>query len=717
MNPSKTKEPPDKSNIGPYKYQSIKMPLQKILKKGKEKITMDIINDAVIRTNHITTKAYLLLRLWVLDKYHQDVHIPEITEDTIKMAIKSIIKKSTGPPPKKEKLVLFNEFKQLHDWPLENGKYLATIMNYYSTTILTAIENNIKMHFMDYVKRFVNSYFKTIHKDQMTDSVFKKQLYKELLSVKNDIINNTLTCDDKYHPWLTEHRHHIIPKDYDTSYYYDLKVNPQRYLKHMIYMNLQLEENEAKLFQFFPLQTQIIPRHIEIDTMAIVDLFIRTGRQQYNDHLTDHQKELWKSHFNIKPHLRLRKRRHNRKDRQKRKEQNMHPYRFDYAIITDGYSVSLRFLHTDFTEHKRQQLQLASQGRKRLKGLTSEQKEHQRQEKLVKQKRIQADTKQKRLLENQRQKDLGIKDIKPEPKHDFLYIDEVPQVDLQGKHVFIDPGKRTLLTMMDDNGKFCSYTNRQRISSTKRLKYQSLLKNYKDKLGMTTKENTLSEFNSKTCRLDAFKNYITQKVKVNTDLYSQYEHTKFRQYRLYSYINTQRTEDNMLNLIANQFGKDVKIIMGDWSVGKQMRNFISTPNLTIKRKLKTRFPVYNLDEFRTSCLHYKTEGFCKNLYLPDHNNVIRKQHSILTYQMENQRKGCLNRDKNGCKNMQKIFNSYMETGLRPEKYRRDYKFQENIPTIPVVGLSNGIMPQVGALQAPLGRKIKVIIKLKVNKIH
>ncbi len=40
--------------------------------------------------------------------------------------------------------------------------------------------------------------------------------------------------------------------------------------------------------------------------------------------------------------------------------------------------------------------------------------------------------------------------------------------------------------------------------------------------------------------------------------------------------------------------------------------------------------------------------------------------------MENNRKGCINRDKNGCKNIQKVFKSYMETGERPEKYRREY---------------------------------------------
>ena len=124
-----------------------------------------------------------------------------------------------------------------------------------------------------------------------------------------------------------------------------------------------------------------------------------------------------------------------------------------------------------------------------------------------------------------------------------------------------------------------------------------------------------------------------------------------------------------------QYSKEHKIIIGDWSIGKQMRNFISTPNLSLKRKLKEHFQLYNIDEFRTSCLSYKTEEVCKNLYLPDKKKKERKIHSILTYKMENTRMGCINRDKNGCFNIQKIFNSYIETGERPEKYRREYKIQ------------------------------------------
>ena len=108
----------------------------------------------------------------------------------------------------------------------------------------------------------------------------------------------------------------------------------------------------------------------------------------------------------------------------------------------------------------------------------------------------------------------------------------------------------------------------------------------------------------------------------------------------------------MINKIAKKYNKDHIIIIENWSIGKQLRNFISTPNLNLKRKLQEIFKVYNIDEFRTSCLSYKTEEHCENLYLKfkkDPKQKEQKIHSILTYQMENNRKGCINCDKNGCK--------------------------------------------------------------------
>lgn len=57
---------------------------------------------------------------------------------------------------------------------------------------------------------------------------------------------------------------------------------------------------------------------------------------------------------------------------------------------------------------------------------------------------------------------------------------------------------------------------------------------------------------------------------------------------------------------------------------------------------------------------------------------MRKIHSILTYQTENNRKGCINRDKNAVCNMIKLTNHFLQTGERLEKYRREIKIEKII---------------------------------------
>jgi hypothetical protein len=617
----------------PDKYRCIKVPLHSILHKDDNAINIfNTIQDAVYRTNYITTKTSLLLRLWCLNKYHQNIYIPIIDENTIKMCMKSLLLPSSGPKPKNNNLLLFNEFKSLHNFDLENGKNLSSILDYYAITILTSIENNIKLHFFDYVNRFINSYFKHINKNNLNDKEFKKQLFKELHTVKSDILNGTLKSDEKYHNWLKEYRYKIVPQEYDKSYHYDVKCHPQKYIRYMIFMNCELEKIGGKMYQFFPLQSSITPNHIQIDTKAVIELLVDKDKKKYIDNVLLYKEILWDKHFTINPKI---------KD-----------YQFDNTIITDGYATALRFIHKDYVEGELLKKEKMKQSRQNAKNKDT----------------IKTNKSATKINDNVIHS--------KEEIIDFPYIDEVDKNELEGKHIFIDPGKRKLFTMMDDNGKFFSYTNKQRVSETKRLVYQNKLKKYKDHLGITEKENELSSYNSKSCNLDDYKAFIDKKISINKDLYILYQHKNFRQYKWYAFINKKRTEDNMLNKIEKAYSKDIIIIIGDWCIEKQMKNFISTPNIGLKRKLKERFKVYNIDEYRTSCLNYKTEEPCNNLYLPDKKNKTRKIHSILTYKMENNRLGCINRDKNGCKNIQKIFEYYIKNNERPENYRRGQTIQK-----------------------------------------
>ena len=651
------KQPPDK-------YKCLKLRLHKLLDNNtiyNNKNVFTTIEDAIKRTNNIVIKSYMLLRLWILKKYETDIVIPIITKDTIKMAFKSVIDNSKrGKRASGDNLKLVNEMKEIFTNDItdkfENGTKLSTILNYYSITMITSIENNIKNNFINYVNRYINSYFINKYENEIKVKDFKKQLFKDLNILKKDLYENTSNSTDFYKQWLLDNRNKIVPI-YDSindNIYKLLKNKPQLCFKNMIYMNIELEKINKKQFQFFPLQSNTILRNIQIDTSALLELFEDKVSEAYKN-IEIQKAIIWTKIFKL--------------------NQSIKKYVFDYTIITDGFSTALRFLNQDYSEDvkdkKNKMKQSKSIVNNKLKGLNKEDKIKIKE--LIKEEKEQISKKKK----EDKKKTTVNKDktkINSNNKTEFSYIDDVNKDELQGQHIFIDPGKRSLLTMMDDNNKFISYTNKEHMERTKRLKYSKKLNTYKSDLGITENENTLSDFNSKSCIVEDFKKYINQKLEVNNKVVNLYNDNKFRQYKWYSFINKKRAEDNLLNKIEKEYSKDHIIIIGDWSIGKQMSNFISTPNLSLKRKLKERFKIFNIDEYRTSCLNYKTEKRCENLILPSPvTGKNYKMHSILTYKMENNRLGCINRDKNGCYNIKKLFYSYMNSGVIPEAYRRGFK--------------------------------------------
>ena len=123
--------------------------------------------------------------------------------------------------------------------------------------------------------------------------------------------------------------------------------------------------------------------------------------------------------------------------------------------------------------------------------------------------------------------------------------------------------------------------------------------------------------------------YIQKKNEINESLFERYSDMKYRQYKFYGYINRTRAFDKMLNEIESAYGKDSILIYGDWSISKQMRNFISTPNIGMKRKIMKRFETYDIDEYRTSKLYHRTQTITENLsYVSKKNNKTYELHSV-----------------------------------------------------------------------------------------
>ena len=100
-----------------------------------------------------------------------------------------------------------------------------------------------------------------ITEDKATLFQFKKNLME--LNETNEMFNQ----------WKETQLSNILPTEIKKSIHYDVKVRPFEYLKGMMYMNSILEKQETKLFQPLPLRSNIIPKHIIIDTASLINLF------------------------------------------------------------------------------------------------------------------------------------------------------------------------------------------------------------------------------------------------------------------------------------------------------------------------------------------------------------------------------------------------------------------------------------------------------------
>ena len=213
--------------------------------------------------------------------------------------------------------------------------------------------NNIKLNFFKYIHQYINQYFlfddpnmlpieqykkltdieKRAH-NKLKKNISKqnKELKKELIYVKMDIITGSNNCDEKYHEWINEHKEIILPQLIDKfrSHEDQLKINPEMYLIHMLKMNKILETNNKKMFQAISLRTSMTDKYVHFDSSTLKDIFNEVGKNITNE-------ELWKKYFNI--------------DNKKLK---LKDYSFNYQISTDGISVSINFIKNDKIEGKQQ---------------------------------------------------------------------------------------------------------------------------------------------------------------------------------------------------------------------------------------------------------------------------------------------------------------------------------------------------------------------------
>ena len=613
-------------------FKCVKVSLKHILKHYN--INQPKINKTVIKANKIVIHTLQFMKLYLLDYYDKNDTLPKIDKVFINSCMKIICKeKSTGRPPKKEikdlkdKLTKFyNEhYKSLCQNEELDYTHMNTILDYLTIDVLTMYENNIKLHYIEYVERYVNVVWekkymiKQIRKIKKTkkdkDTAIRK-LNTQLRKIKNDLLNIESTnykSNSIYHKWIKEIQKHIIPtknKFIKNNLYYDLQCNPQDYFSCMVFMMKEVEKQGYTTTNPFPMRNDIIPKHIRLDTTTLVHLLMTKKQGKKSDYLFKgnlkrFENDIWNFFFRTEKQCFSKK-----------------WYLFHHMIETDGVSCSILLMRKDKVG-----------------------------------KRIRTNK-----IPNREQ-----------------YIDEVKDYsNLQDKNIVgIDPGKCDLIFCVDSsdtNANEYRYSQDRRRKETKSKKYgKILLEQKKTKIGDKTiieYETELCKYNRKTLDITKFKEYCKAKNEMNFKLFKFYEKELFRKLKLNGYWNRLKSEQKLINQFKKIFGneKETIICFGDYEQRKHMKFKEPIKGKGMRTLFrKNGYKTYLVDEFRTSCKCSKCDGGSCDKFMVRKNpkpfrDNLRLVHGLITC------KKCSNvwnRDCNGATNIYKIAYNSVHNLNRP----------------------------------------------------
>ena len=165
-----------------------------------------------------------------------------------------------------------------------------------------------------------------------------------------------------------------------------------------------------------------------------------------------------------------------------------------------------------------------------------------------------------------------------------------------------DPGKYNLIYMADKDGNKLRYTAFQRRTESLAKRNHRILLREKNKHQIIQLETELSECNSKTVDYQRFKDYLVAKNNLNHQVLEFYEQELFRKMKWRQVVYTKKSEDRFLNKISNIYGEEAVIAYGDWSRKTQMKHFVPTKGVGLRKLIHKRFQTISIKEFRTSKL-------------------------------------------------------------------------------------------------------------------
>ena len=620
-------------------FKSIKTSLRSIIRNEEH---LEIIHKTVLTAHKIIIHTLQFMKLYFISLYENKKKFPKINQAFIMKIIRMIRDNNhleTRDESNNELLNFYRKYYSptIYDREEFNCSYINGLFEYASKRIVTDYENNIKQHYVEYIERFINVVYKKDEKIKNMKDKEKREFIAKLRDIKYKVLMIKELPDFGYK--LQEHMNFIIPKYKDKNVMYYLESSPQEHLPCMIYMMKHIEGKNKTVYNVFPLRSNIIPKYVRLDTVTIARLLIKTKRGEkintgagkltktnLTDNISKYQRDIWDLLFDLS-------------DRRFGFIQPVGSYKFHHMIETDGVACSI-------------------------------------------------------LLDRPLNKE-------PEKKKE-KYIDDLEEKDyakLERREIVgIDPGKSDLIYCSSKTKKF-RYTQNQRRKETKNKEYSKLTEKLKKETvveGRTVEEweAKLSGYDRKTLDFDDFLLYIRKKNKVNSkvmDFYSNTpgykdSHTKhlFQKLKWGRFINTQKSEQKMINNFKEKFGKPDEVVIGfgDWEQKRHMKFHEPTKGVGMRSLFrKAGYDVYLVDEKFTSKHCYECGkddeiAVCEKFLMVNNPRLKMGRYTKSGYERENEIlchglvrcKTCnrfWNRDRNGSLNIRQVVRSTIRSRERP----------------------------------------------------
>ena len=138
----------------------------------------------------------------------------------------------------------------------------------------------------------------------------------------------------------------------------------------------------------------------------------------------------------------------------------------------------------------------------------------------------------------------------------FYNIEDCSKEQLDGLKdrnvVGCDPGRKSLVYMMDENGKKLQYTAQQRKVDSYGKRNQRILGQMKTKHDITERETLLSLENGMTVDVTKFKRYLVEKTQLNQEVGAFYKREVWRKMKLRQYSYGKKSIDTFLDKIQEK---------------------------------------------------------------------------------------------------------------------------------------------------------------------